>query len=81
VDWQNAMGISIFFYLLRLALCPKIWSVLENVPWAAESTFGVYMLAMLSPLDVSFINMKWPSLSLMTNFCLKSILFMYIYIW
>jgi hypothetical protein len=28
--------ISIFLYLLRLALCPKIWSILENIPWAAE---------------------------------------------
>jgi hypothetical protein len=23
-------------YLLRLALCPKIWSILQKVPWAAE---------------------------------------------
>jgi hypothetical protein len=28
--------ISILLNLLRLALCPKIWSVLEKVPWAAE---------------------------------------------
>jgi hypothetical protein len=28
--------ISIFLYLLRLALCPKILSVLEKVPWAAK---------------------------------------------
>jgi hypothetical protein len=28
--------ISIFLYLLRLALCPKICSILEKVPWAAE---------------------------------------------
>jgi hypothetical protein len=28
--------ISIFLYLLRLALGPKILSILENVPWAAE---------------------------------------------
>jgi hypothetical protein len=28
--------ISIFLYLLRLALCPKILSILEKVPWAAE---------------------------------------------
>jgi hypothetical protein len=27
--------ISIFLYLLKLALCPKI-SILEKVPWAAE---------------------------------------------
>jgi hypothetical protein len=25
-----------FFYLVRLALCPKIWSILEKIPWAAE---------------------------------------------
>jgi hypothetical protein len=28
--------ISIFLHLLRLALCPKILSLLEKVPWAAE---------------------------------------------
>jgi hypothetical protein len=28
--------ISIFLYLLKLALCPKIWSILEKVPGAAE---------------------------------------------
>jgi hypothetical protein len=28
--------ISIFLYLLRLALCSKIGSILEKVPWAAE---------------------------------------------
>jgi hypothetical protein len=28
--------ISIFLYMLRLALCPKIGSILEKVPWAAE---------------------------------------------
>jgi hypothetical protein len=28
--------ISVFSYLLRLALCPKICSILEKVPWAAE---------------------------------------------
>jgi hypothetical protein len=30
--------ISILLYLLRLALCPKIWSVLEKVPRAAENS-------------------------------------------
>jgi hypothetical protein len=36
--WSDRMHgiISIFLYLLRLALCPKIWSILEKVPWAAE---------------------------------------------
>jgi hypothetical protein len=28
--------IPIFLYLLRLALYPKIGSILEKVPWAAE---------------------------------------------
>jgi hypothetical protein len=28
--------ISVFFYLLRLDLCPRICSVLEKVLWAAE---------------------------------------------
>jgi hypothetical protein len=28
--------ISILFYLLKLALCPKIWFILEKVPRAAE---------------------------------------------
>jgi hypothetical protein len=27
---------SFFLYLLRLALCPKICSIFEKVPWAAE---------------------------------------------
>jgi hypothetical protein len=36
--WVDSMKglISIFLYLLRLALFPKIWSILEKVPWAAE---------------------------------------------
>jgi hypothetical protein len=28
--------ISIFLYLLRLPLCPRIRPILERVPWAAE---------------------------------------------
>jgi hypothetical protein len=28
--------ISFFLYLLRLALCPRVLSILEKVPWAAE---------------------------------------------
>jgi hypothetical protein len=28
--------ISIFLYLLRLASFPKMWSILEKVPWTAE---------------------------------------------
>jgi hypothetical protein len=36
--WSDRMHgiISIFLYLLRLALCPKIWSILEKIPWAAK---------------------------------------------
>jgi hypothetical protein len=29
-------AISIIFYLLRIALCPKIRFILENIPWAVE---------------------------------------------
>jgi hypothetical protein len=41
--WSDTMYgiISIFLYLVRLALCPKIWSILEKVPWAAET--NVYL--------------------------------------
>jgi hypothetical protein len=28
--------ISVYLYLLRLAVCLKIRSILEKVPWAAE---------------------------------------------
>jgi hypothetical protein len=28
--------ISVFLDLLRLALFPKIWPILEKVPWAVE---------------------------------------------
>jgi hypothetical protein len=28
--------ISIFLYLMRVALCPKIRSILGRVPWAAK---------------------------------------------
>jgi hypothetical protein len=36
--WSDRMHsiISVFLYLLRLALCPWIWSILEKVPWVAE---------------------------------------------
>jgi hypothetical protein len=36
--WSDRMQgvISIFLYLLSLLLCPKIWSILKNVPWNAE---------------------------------------------
>jgi hypothetical protein len=41
--WLGRMQcvISIFLYLLRLAYCPKIWSILEKVPWIAEK--NVYL--------------------------------------
>jgi hypothetical protein len=36
--WSDRMPgiISIFLYLLRLALCPRIWSILEKVPCCWE---------------------------------------------
>jgi hypothetical protein len=36
--------ISVSLYLLRLALCPKIWCILEKVPWAAEKMYIVLLL-------------------------------------
>jgi hypothetical protein len=43
--WSDMMlgVISIFLNLFRLALCPKIWCILERVPWAMEK--NVYCLA------------------------------------
>jgi hypothetical protein len=56
--WSDRMHgiISIFLYLLRLALCPEIWSILEKVPWAAEknvycATVGFYR-HQLGPFDL-----------------------------
>ena len=36
--WSEKMldMISIFLNLLRLALCPIMWSIFENVPWTLE---------------------------------------------
>lgn len=35
--WSRMQGvISIFRHLLRLALCPSVWSTLKKVPWGAE---------------------------------------------
>ena len=47
--------ISILLNLLRLALCPMMWSILENVPCALEKNaysdfFGCNALIMLSPM-------------------------------
>lgn len=33
--------VSIFLYLLRLALCPSIQLISETVPWAAENIYSV----------------------------------------
>lgn len=39
--WSNGVqgGISVFFYLLRLALCPSMGSALERVPWCPEKVY------------------------------------------
>jgi hypothetical protein len=47
--------ISIFLYLLRLALRPKIWSVLEKVPWAAEKN-ACFAVAEWNTLDVCQVH-------------------------
>jgi hypothetical protein len=36
--------ISIFLYLLRFALCLKIRSILEKVPWTVEKNVYCWML-------------------------------------
>jgi hypothetical protein len=36
--------ISVFLYLLRLVLCPSIWSTLEKVPWAAGKNVYFFLL-------------------------------------
>jgi hypothetical protein len=34
---DNAQGVFQYSYILfKLALYPKMWSILKNVPWAAE---------------------------------------------
>jgi hypothetical protein len=43
VIWYDSKGYFYFLELFRLALCPKIWSILEKVPWDTEK--NVYFLA------------------------------------
>jgi hypothetical protein len=55
--WSDGMHgtISIFFYLLRLALWPKIWSILEKFPWAAEKNVycaELFCRYQLDPFDL-----------------------------
>jgi hypothetical protein len=44
--WSDRMQgvIFIFLFLLRLALCPKIWSILEKVLWDAEKKMYIVLL-------------------------------------
>jgi hypothetical protein len=44
--WSDRMQdfISNFLYLLSLALCPKIWSIWEKVPWAAENNLNCFVV-------------------------------------
>jgi hypothetical protein len=44
--WLDRMQgiLSILLCWLRLALCPKIWSILEKVPWTAEKNVYVFLL-------------------------------------
>jgi hypothetical protein len=57
--WSESMQgvISVFLYLLRLTLCPMMWSILENVPWPAEKNVYCAVAGHLSrhlsfPLDL-----------------------------
>jgi hypothetical protein len=48
--------ISVFLYLLRLALCPMIWSILKKFPWVAEKMYILQKLdeifCQLGPFDL-----------------------------
>jgi hypothetical protein len=58
--WSDRMQvvISIFLYFLMLALCPKIWSILNKVPWLLRRMYIVLPLDeivcrhQLSPFDL-----------------------------
>jgi hypothetical protein len=56
--------ISIFLYLLRLALCSRIWSVLEKVPWVAEK--NVYCV------EVGWNVLKTSTRSICSMVCFRS---------
>ena len=50
--------ISILLNLLRLALCPKMWSILENVPCALKKNVYSVVLDVMSskcPLSLTFL--------------------------
>ena len=51
--WSEKMldTISIFFNLLKLALCPIMWSVFEKVPWTLEK--NVYFACLLYTSDAA----------------------------
>ena len=49
--------IEIFFYLLRLALCPSMWSVLEKVPWNVKNK--VYFFVFVWNVLQIFVNSIW----------------------
>ena len=61
--WSEKMldAISIFLNLLRFDLCPKMWSILENVPCALEKkvyssafSWNVLKISMRSVLSKTF---------------------------
>ena len=48
--WSEKMlgMVSVFLNLLRLVLCPNMWSILENVPCALEKdVYSAYLGEML----------------------------------
>ena len=46
--------ISILLNLLRLLLCPRVWSILESVPWALEkNVYSVFFYFWCNVLKVS----------------------------
>ena len=58
--------ISILLNLLRLALCPKMWSILENVPCALKkNVYSVVLDVMSSKCPLSLTFLVFPLGSLM----------------
>ena len=53
--WSEKMRdvISIFLNLLRLALCPIMWSIFEKVPWTLEKNVHFASFGMKSSIYIS----------------------------
>ena len=57
--WSEKMldMISVFLNLLRLVLCPNMWSILENVPYALEKYILLFWGEMLWIYQLNLIHL------------------------